>query len=87
MATKIEERKAKLVYDIAGSSIVRDSHPFMVKVRTKMGRVHIITFGGSLEVAQASRTRFVKEFYALKKAYVPRKKARSEDAKFLGNEE
>ena len=87
MATIIEQRRAKLVYDIANSSIKREQHPFRLVVRTKFGQEHVIVFGGSLEQAQASKVRFTEEFYKLRKAFVPRKKPSGSDAKFLSDED
>ena len=93
MTTAAEERKSKLMFDMAGSSIKRTRHPFRLVIRTKYGREHIIVFGGNLEAAVASRKRFVDEFYATKKALVariksrPRLKVRTEMARFLSDED
>ena len=67
----IAERQAKLLFDISGSSIMRQEHPYKLMIRTKHGDVHTIVFHGDLSMAQASRRRFITEFYQLRKAFVP----------------
>ena len=88
MATIIQ-RKAKLIFDISNSVIKKEDHPhpFRVVIKTAHGQEHTIIFGGDLATAQASRKRFVAEFYALRRAFVPRKKPEGSDLKFLNDED
>ena len=87
MPYSIAQRRSKLIFDISNSVIVRErGNPYTVRVRTKHGNEHVITFCGSLEEAQVAKKRFIAEFYLLRKNFVPRRKLSGQDLKFLDKE-